>query len=238
MKLSYQQVRFFRDQGYLKIPRIFKNEYIDSLKKIVLGEIENEVPPFVRDNEEKIVRLNSVLGRNEIFYRTFSCQSILDIMEALLGPNIIILKNRHNHATLNLNNSIPKRLHRDILQWSRSVVTLILYLEDSSIENGCTEIIPGSHMFPFVGMPNNGGTWMDEYDIYKEFLGQSLPVPLEKGEILLFDSLIFHSVGENKTNDSRISITMGYHSVDELSKVTDPNKLLIHGSNIYKGSNL
>jgi phytanoyl-CoA hydroxylase len=150
-----------------------------------------------------------------------------------------MLKNRHNHASISPKYSDPPRLHRDVLQWSRSIVTVIVYLEETTLENGCTHIIPGSHYLPFVGTPNNGGTWMDEHSVYFDLLNQSLPVPMTSGGILFFDGLTFHGVGVNTTDNTRMSVTMAYHSVDELCK-GDINsyQLLVRGDRIYKGNDL
>src|SRR5690348_18078340 len=35
--------------------------------------------------------------------------------------------------------------HRDQRGWSRPVVTVLVYLDNATLENGCLEIVPGSH---------------------------------------------------------------------------------------------
>ncbi len=58
----------------------------------------------------------------------------------------------------------------------------------------------------------------------------------EAGGMLIIDSLIFHGAGKNRTDDTRMSMTVGYHSVDELSKVENPQQILVRGEQIYLGS--
>lgn len=235
--LSERQIRFFRDMGYIKINEVISNENIDILRELIDHDIRNKKPPY-RTKNNQIIRLDDLIDRNPIIYEILKLPSIINPLESLLGPNIEMTKNRHNHATLNLKDSNDVRLHRDVLQWTRSVITVVVYLQPTTIDNGCTMVIPGSHYLPFVGTPNNGGTWMDEHHIYSELINQALPIPMPRGGILLFDSLVFHSVGQNITNDSRISITMAFHSVDELSGIDDPNKVLILGQRIYKGNDI
>jgi ectoine hydroxylase-related dioxygenase (phytanoyl-CoA dioxygenase family) len=206
------------------------------MKTSVLYHINKKIGPYHCDNQQRVVRLDNIIDREPIFQEVFTSPFILEPLISLIGPNIELVRNRHNHATLNLKGASTPRLHRDVLQWSRSLVTVILYLEAATIENGCTHLIPGSHFFPFIGTPNNGGTWMDEHSIYADFLNQSLPVPMPEGGVLIFDSLIFHAPGNNMTEGTRMTVTMGYHSVDELSDQDDPKRLLVHGERLYRGN--
>lgn len=237
MKLSQEQVRFFRSTGYLKLESRIPEEDLAGMKEVIFRNIRNRVKPFTCDNQGRVVKIYNVIEREPIFMKVFTSDIILDPLESLLGPNIEMLQNRHNHASLTLRDTAPSRLHRDVLQWSRSIVTVIVYLEETTLENGCTHIIPASHYLPFVGTPNNGGTWMDEHSVYFDLLNQSLPVPMPRGGILLFDGLIFHSAGINRTDSTRMSVTMAYHSVDELCKADmNYHQILVRGERIYKGN--
>jgi ectoine hydroxylase-related dioxygenase (phytanoyl-CoA dioxygenase family) len=236
MYLSYEQVRFFRQSGYIRLVKKAPLSLLDGMRSFITAQVEQKVPPFRLDSHERICRLDAITQRHSIFQDFFCSADVLDPLESLLGPNIELVLNRHNHATLNLCESNTVRLHRDVLQWSRSLVTAILYLDDSNCETGCTCLIPGSHYLPFVGRPNNGGTWMDEHSVYADLLNQAIPIPMEQGTVLLFDSLVFHTVGENKTQNSRMSICVGYHSVDELQKQANPGCLLVRGEQLYRGN--
>ena len=57
--------------------------------------------------------------------------------------------NRHNHIYLrDRGSSHSLELHRDVRHWSRTIVTVLVYLEDTNLENGCTRVVPGSHLLP------------------------------------------------------------------------------------------
>ena len=43
------------------------------------------------------------------------------------------------------------------------------------------------------------------------------------------DSLVIHGAGPNQTPGSRLSLTVGYHSVDELSRAENPCRVLVRG---------
>ena len=134
-----------------------------------------------------------------------------------------------------------RRFHRDVLHWSRPNITVLIYLQETSQVNGCTEIIPGSQYFEFVpasNRPEHGGTWMDEHECYRGMDSQALPVPSSVGDILLLDSLVFHTPGINYTDETRVAITASYRSVDELLLLDDPNVRLVSGQRVYCGNEL
>jgi ectoine hydroxylase-related dioxygenase (phytanoyl-CoA dioxygenase family) len=153
---------------------------------------------------------------------------------SLLGPNVEFIRNRHNHATLRLRDDGSARLHRDVLQWSRTIVSVLVYLEDSTMENGCTRVIPGTHILESsMASPSH-----DDADRIEEagLMGQMVPVPMPAGGLLAIDSMIFHGVGANSTDGTRTSMTLGYHSLDELMDVENDMRVLVRGERLYQGN--
>lgn len=239
MKISQQQINFFRHNGFLKLPEKIPPKLIKDLKHSLSSEFVHPTKPFYKDSEGETVKIADLYGRGSPFTDLISSKTILDPMENLLGPNIIFTRNRHNHATLNASGANVPRLHRDVLQWSRTLISLVVYLEEATVENGCTYLIPGSHLFPYVGTPNDGGTWMDEHSVYEDLIEQAIPVPMPEGGVLIFDGLVFHTVGPNKSGLPRPSIALGYHSVDELEEYGESKqKILVKGEKLYRGNDL
>ena len=50
------------------------------------------------------------------------------------------------------------------------------------------------------------------------------------------NSLVMHTAGPNLTAGTRTSMTVGYHSVDELAGVGNPRRVLVRGERIYRGN--
>ncbi|WP_459838584.1 phytanoyl-CoA dioxygenase family protein [Catenuloplanes niger] len=215
-------------------------DLVGSLKQLITNESVDprSGPPAVSTGGQlklyQFVDRDPGLGR-----RLITHPGILEPLTSLLGPNIIFQTNRHNQASVNGPGEAEARLHRDVLQWSRNVITAIVYLEDSTTHNGCTQVIPGSQFAPFFGVPqpDGGGTWLDAHDEIKELSEQVLPVPASTGDVLLLDSLTFHSVGRNAGNTTRMSIALSYRSVDELDpRPLDTTQILVAGDAIYRGN--
>ncbi|MFI6116940.1 phytanoyl-CoA dioxygenase family protein [Kitasatospora sp. NPDC051164] len=131
------------------------------------------------------------------------------------------------------------RLHRDILQPTRGLLTALVYLEDATVDTGCTWIIPGSHQAPCVGVPQpgGGGTWLDEHPELAYLGDQAVPVPVPAGGVLLFDATVFHTVGPNACTSTRAGVVLGYRSADELDAHPDPDRqIVVAGEQLYRGN--
>jgi phytanoyl-CoA hydroxylase len=228
--LSPQQIQLFRHNGFLRLPQILPESLVDQLKNAIWEDIKNEVEPVVRNPDGKVVRLSNVVDRAAIFYDVATHPLVLDPLESLLGPNIELIKNRHNHATLRTSEEKNSGLHRDVKQWSRTIFTVIFYLEETNLDNGCTRIVPGSHHLPGVDGSLFDTQWAQDLN------DQILPVPMPKGGMLVIDSMLIHGPGDNKTKDTRMSMTMGYHSVDEINDVPNPKRIVVRGEGIYNGN--
>jgi len=234
MALSDDQVKLFRHNGFLRLPGRMSDETVAQLKEAIRKDVENEVEPFVRDKHGDVIRLSQLLNRDPIFREVATSPLVLDSLESLLGPNIELITNRHNHSTLNPPSRGYTGLHRDVLQWTRDIVTVLFYLEEATVENGCTHVVPGTHLFNWIQNP--GTSTSVESVITDEIRQQEVPVPNPAGGLAVIDSQIFHRVGTNLTTGTRTSMTMGYVSVDELASVQDPYRLLVRGESAYGGN--
>lgn len=244
MDMSHEQARFFRSLGYFRLLNVLNPTQTKELRDFVLEEKRAENERRRHEGKGESVKLYGLYDRNpELIRGLITNPKLITALTGILGPNIVFVKNRHNHTTVNDANGTKgeARLHRDILQPTRGLVTAAFYLEASTPENGCTNILPGSHELPYVGVPqlNGGGTWMDEHEEYEGLEDQALPVAMPEGSVLLFNGLAFHSVGENRSDKTRISMTFGFRAADELDFKPDPDRLiLVAGQFIYRGNDL
>lgn len=241
--LSHEQARFFRATGYFKLLNVLASREIDELKQFIIeARATEEDRRRTQMNSKPVIKLYGLYGRNpRIMTSLITNPVLISALRSLVGPNVVFVTNRHNHATINdsMSTKSEARLHRDILQPTRGLLTVVVYLETSTTKNGCTCILPTSQNLPFVGVPqpNGGGTWMDEHTEYDGLADQALPIPMPEGSMLIFDGLAFHSVGQNYSDRTRMSITLGFRAADELDYHPDPYRhILVAGSYIYRGN--
>lgn len=242
MKLTPNQVAFFRHNGYFLLTETVPEPLLNSVRSLALDHFKNEVKPY-RTQSGHITRIDQLWDRDPLFRELILHPVLLEPLQSLLGPNIEFQRLRHNHATFNRRGDNKEGwggmgYHRDSLQWSRPIITAVIYCDESTVERGATCVIPGSHFLPYVQMPpgGRGGNWLSDHVGYEDLRFQSLPVPAPKGGILLFDSLLFHTAGVNRTDESRISIALGYRSVDELSLNGQEQCELVCGERVYRGN--
>ena len=77
-------------------------------------------------------------------------------------------------------------------------------VDKATLENGCIEVVPGSHKMD-VALAHGGAiskTWEDSH--------QWTPVPLHPGDVLLFGSHLAHRSGPNHTNRRRSMVYATY----------------------------
>lgn len=238
--LTHEQARHYRNQGYFRLGDVFDADETAEMRDFVAFEAskEKEQPAPPAGRTAKMYRLYQ---RNpELMHRVISHPRLVGPLKSLLGPNVVFLTNRHNHAAANTEQGAPAEgLHRDILQPTRSILTATIYLEDATIDNGATRIVPGSHDLPYVGVPEvtGGGVWMNQHEEYAGLEEQALPIPMKAGGVLLFSSLVFHGVGGNLSGGSRASMTLAYRAVDELDAQPDTlRQILVSGEQTYRGN--
>jgi phytanoyl-CoA hydroxylase len=235
--LSQQQVWFFRHNGYLLVKGCLPKMRALSLQQLISELFTAPKEPFERSKSGRVVRLSNLASRDPLIWEESRSPAILDPLQSLLGPNIEFLRNRHNHASIGIEKTYRSRLHRDVLQWSRNLVSVLIYLDDCDEAVSATKVIPASHLLPLIDIPNNGGTWMDEHSVYKDVLHQALPVLTSTGDVLLMDGLIFHAAGIAPSGQNlRRIVTLAYTAVDELLDVENvDSRIVVRGERIYRG---
>jgi len=101
MLLSDEEIRFFRHVGFLKVKDVISPHLVRSMCDMIEAHKSAEIEPLRRDKNNNVVRLDNILGRDSLFRSVFTSEIILGPLQSLLGPNIELVLNRHNHATFN-----------------------------------------------------------------------------------------------------------------------------------------
>jgi len=142
-------------------------------------------------------------------------QRILDCVELLIGPDIMVF-----HTTVWLKEPHSETFvpwHQDATYFGLAPfehVTAWVALTDSTPENGCVQIIPGSHTTgqrPHFDQPDpkamlsRGQTLADTIDD-----SRAVGLVLTAGEVSFHHTLAFHRSGVNRTDERRIGIGISY----------------------------
>jgi ectoine hydroxylase-related dioxygenase (phytanoyl-CoA dioxygenase family) len=226
-------VVFFHAVGYLKIPGLVDPHECRNLRDVADQIAELSHASHVMRRPDR-TRINQAVSMDRAYLDIASSDRLLGTLERIIGANIELVENRHNHLSI-YRSAATDRLHRDILQWSRSILTVLIYLSDCNDLNSATRVVPGSHLWPSTGQPNDGGTWLDESASYSGLREQAVPVPTRAGDAILMHGQLYHAGAGASAAGPRIVLTLAYRSVDELSEQEPSHCRLVRGRRIYRG---
>ena len=115
--------------------------------------------------------------------------------------------------------------HQDCLMWDdpRSyseiapMIFLMYYMEDTSRENGCLRILPGTHRKRHI-LHEMGEAHTPEINDMKnlndprflDYEGEK-DLPMYAGDVVIGDARMFHATHENQSDERRTVITIWYH---------------------------
>lgn len=222
---------FFHTTGYLRIPALLADDQVDVLGAVTKDVIADAGQDVTLGHRTRIDRAVSV---DPSFLAAATSGRLVEVLRPLLGPDIELVENRHNHVSVYFERSVD-RLHRDVLQWSRSILTVLVYLSDCTGTAAATRIVPGSHLWPSTGGPNNGGTWLDESVDYADLAAQAVVLPAPAGDALLLHGQLYHAGAGASSGGPRTVLTLAYRSVDELSGDAPTSCRLVSGRRNYRG---
>lgn len=84
-------------------------------------------------------------------------------------------------------------------------ITANFAIDAATPENGCLEVVPGSHKMEVQF--SNGGHITEEWEKAHDWV----QVPLERGDVLIFGSHLAHRSGDNRTAEKRGSLYATFH---------------------------
>jgi ectoine hydroxylase-related dioxygenase (phytanoyl-CoA dioxygenase family) len=158
--LTQEQTDFFMRYGYVACGKILTDEEVEVLR----SEYDTEFAKARRsggyrnlsangaeepESATEMLQIMQMCERNLHFRRLLYDTRILDRVEALIGPNIMLF---HDQALFKpAQTGGPVHWHQDNAYWRCAPANLVscwLTLDDVDEQNGAMQIIPGSHLAP------------------------------------------------------------------------------------------
>ena len=168
---------------------------------------------------------------------------ILDAVECLLGPNILLWGATFFAKEPNL--SLHVGWHQDLLYWGLQppdgVLTVWLALSDALEDNGAMQVICGSHVDGFRQHSNsfdgNNMLMSDQNaELTKDDLKRRITIELLPGQFSIHHSMVLHGSGPNTSDRSRIGLSINYISTDaiQLKNQGQDAAMLVRGTDYYR----
>ncbi len=241
MTITTEMRHFYRENGYLLIKNFFTEERmkqaIKAIDEILLTENPEEVAEMESKDNRKIRRIWGPNFRHPFYDDMMQDNKLLDVVAALIGNNIIFHYSRINMKLPKIGSAVD--WHQDFAynpHTNTDLITCLVYLDDVDKNNGCLQVIPGSH--------KNG---LYDHYIGDYFRGKVLPekistestvINLEApaGSVVFTHCLTLHKSEANLSNQPRRVFVPSYRAADAypiyLSRYTsdlEPKTKLVRG---------
>jgi phytanoyl-CoA hydroxylase len=106
--------------------------------------------------------------------------------------------------------------HQDIRYWSFEKPELIsawLALGQEHEENGCLQLVPGSHRLEFRCEQFDDALFLrEDLEENRRILQGRVLAELDAGDVLFFHSRLLHAAGRNRTGLTKFAAVFTYHS--------------------------
>ncbi|WP_186445636.1 phytanoyl-CoA dioxygenase family protein [Paenibacillus cremeus] len=151
--------------------------------------------------------------RHRWAYELATNPSIVNVMQQILGENVILWAMHFWYKEPNNNKYIP--WHQDINYWPMEPAinaTAWVSLGWSIRENGCLRVIPGSHRSVVKHVASGDQQSAFEEGLPAELIDESKIVDLEMspGQIAFFNEATFHGSEINSSNIPRVAFSVRY----------------------------
>jgi ectoine hydroxylase-related dioxygenase (phytanoyl-CoA dioxygenase family) len=199
--LTTEEKAFLDENGYLPLVNLLSPEQTEAivtrLEALVAQEGEEAGKEF--SQEAGTIRLSNLVNKGEVFDVCYTHPRVLAAIAHVLSNDLKL-------SSLNSRFALPgeglQRLHVD---WKEAVppdqyqvCNSIWLVDDFTVENGATRVVPGSHrkgILPQAEMADPMATHPDE---------QLLVAPA--GTVVIFNSHTWHGGTLNRTNKPRRAI--------------------------------
>ena len=177
------------------------------------------------------------LARTEAFFRIATCPALLDVLEALMGPEISYLWSFQVRGKLPqaFSGNRLRRLawHQDAQYFNSAtnipthrlhIATVWVPLVDVDEANGCLWMIPGSHGW---GLQTGARDAEGNMQSRPEVIARGTPVPLvmRRGDLAVFTNLTYHSSDLNRTDTVRWNVDLRYMPTPAAGSTAEPDRL-------------
>lgn len=228
--LSTSQIEQFNRDGYLKIEQAITADTLARLRGAADAWVEKsramtestdqvELEPTHSADNPRLRRLNHPVALSDIFWQVASGDAILDRIEGLLGPDI-----KFHHSKLNMKASKGGEAigwHQDFAFFphtNEDVLACGIALDDSTIDNGCLMVIPGTHRIGLLNHRDKNGEFVGKIvgdeDKYDE--SQAVSIELKAGDMSIHHACAIHGSTQNNSGNARRLLIYEYAATDAI----------------------
>lgn len=171
-------------------------------------------------NEPSGVRVWMADAMDPVTQREVTNQRLLACLQQLIGPHVEFLSVKavfKDHDT-----DFASPWHQDWFYWQGATkISAWIALDDAVPENGCLQIVPGSHRRVFEKKEVDDGKGFGHRVDEQDLAGLSVEtVPVQRGDTIFFHDLAMHGSHPNTSGTDRWSAIATYRDGSQLDSST------------------
>ena len=221
--LTDDELTSFAQNGYLKISGFFSKQELEPIWQAIKENLTLT---------DKVMNYTSSIGSSTQFayWTDLETPSMLsaiprlvrtvEAVERLLSRSCyhwyskLVIKSPESSSVIGWHQDYGGYYHCGCL-YPRLLSTMIA-ISPSTVENGCVHVIPGSHLFGRLEHIDINGSYLTDPRWVEaiESIHQPVACELEVGDMLFFHGNTLHSSKGNRTNEPRIHLISHYNTVD------------------------
>ena len=213
----YQQLR---EEGYCRFENVLDAPMLDELRQVTDAMLDAYAPEAAHKYRYQGSNIG-IAFQHPVFPRLFTLPKALETLRALGFPNPVFWSafclSKPPHAP-------PLYWHQDWWGWDEPIsglptpaqVFLMYYLTDTTPENGCLRVIPGTHcrrieLHDLLPSAHSEETYeANPNSVQFQHHPDEVDVPVKAGDLVIGDARILHAAHANHTDQRRTCLTLWY----------------------------
>lgn len=217
----------FRKDGFVILRNVFNSKILKTTIEAIDKEILSLSGRYAQENDPMAQwclphRLNNgvlydVYQRYPQLKALIDSKRVIRSVESIIPEGFFLYVSSYLYKPPNNDNSVP--WHQDFLSRSTENEKVIVWapLEDVNEDNGCLQVIRGSHKYGFRDWHRvDGATHRDRIELTFEEENEAEFLPMKAGDVLLFSNYLIHSSAQNNSDDFRRALRYVFKSNDEI----------------------
>jgi len=226
MRITDEDVSFYKEQGYLLVKGVFNSEEVermrDGVEKIIgraaAAKADSNAAwsnDFMSPEELKKLVLK---GFHDVHYHDASFTqaaihpNMVAVLSRIIGPNVQLHHSKMLVKPPEVGAAFP--MHQDKPYFPHSKDTMLaasVHLDFADEKNGCLRVIPGSHLGG--DLPHVGAHYLN----HKEYpITDGTPCPAEAGDVLFFNYMTIHGSESNRSERTRRNVLFQYRDASDV----------------------
>ena len=221
------QVEQFRKEGYLVVPSFFGPDVLNrvdtTIRQLTDEALKSEdrskfleLEPESLEDCPVVRRIYNPYDVHETFHQLANTPQLVDCVQSLIGPNINLQHSKMNMKPPEVGSAVE--WHQDLAYFPHTnddLVTLLIYLDDATQENGCLRVLPRNHTHFFDHHGADGYfAGMITEDLESQRFGQPVALEGPAGSVIFMHCMTPHSSHTNRSSKPRRTLIFEYRAAD------------------------